>query len=98
MATTPWPPAAQMEISPRPLPFACSVFASVGTIRAPVLLQWCERDTVIAQGAEASVRRFANTHVDLVRYPNVGHWPMWEIPDRFAQDIKTFLDRTVPAH
>lgn len=73
------------------------VGAIAATIRAPVLLQWCERDTVIAQGAEASVRRFANTHVELVRYPDVGHWPMWEIPDRFAKDVKTFLDKAIPA-
>ena len=37
MATTPWPPAAQMEISPRlPGPASCSIFASVATIRPPV--------------------------------------------------------------
>ena len=36
MATTPWPPAAQIEISPRPEPFSASSFASVATIRPPV--------------------------------------------------------------
>ena len=36
-ATTPWPPAAQMEISPRdPEPFSCNSFARVATIRPPV--------------------------------------------------------------
>jgi pimeloyl-ACP methyl ester carboxylesterase len=68
------------------------VGAIAGKVTAPVLLQWCERDTVISQGPEASVKRFAATTVDLVRYPNVGHWPMWEIPDRFAADIIKFLD------
>jgi pimeloyl-ACP methyl ester carboxylesterase len=66
-------------------------------VRAPVLLQWCEQDTVISQGPEASVKRFTNTHVDLIKYPNVGHWPMWEIPDRFAADIMTFLAKQPPA-
>ncbi|WP_161989097.1 alpha/beta fold hydrolase [Sphingomonas glacialis] len=61
-------------------------------VRVPVLLQWCAQDTVISQGAGASVKRFTNTHVDLIEYPNVGHWPMWEIPDRFAADIMRFLD------
>jgi len=68
------------------------VGAIAGKVRAPVLLQWCERDTVISQGPEASVKRFTGTTVDLIRYPNVGHWPMWEIPDRFAADILKFLD------
>ena len=36
-ATTPWPPAAQIEISPRaPEPFSCNSFAKVATIRPPV--------------------------------------------------------------
>lgn len=62
----------------------------------PVLLQWCEQDTVISQGAGASVKRFTNTSVKLINYPNVGHWPMWEIPDRFANDVRAFLDANVP--
>src|SRR6476619_8382286 len=37
MATTPWPPAAQVEIRPRPLPpFSASSLASTLTIRPPV--------------------------------------------------------------
>lgn len=68
------------------------VGAIAGKVRVPVLLQWCERDTVISQGPEASVARFTATHVTLIRYPNVGHWPMWEIPDRFAADVGAFLD------
>ncbi|WP_035707140.1 alpha/beta fold hydrolase [Niveispirillum irakense] len=70
-------------------------------VRVPVLLQWPEEDTVIAQGADASVQRFTQaTSMTLIRYPNVGHWPMWEIPDQFAADIRTFLkglpEETVP--
>jgi pimeloyl-ACP methyl ester carboxylesterase len=71
------------------------VGAIAGKVKAPVLLQWCETDTVISQGAAASVARFTGTKVKLIQYPNVGHWPMWEIPDRFAADIRAFLDQTV---
>ena len=35
-ATTPWPPAAQIEISPRPPPRSPSSLASVARIRPPV--------------------------------------------------------------
>src|SRR3954464_15610146 len=42
MATTPWPPAAQMEISPRlPGPASCSIFARLATIRPPVAANGC---------------------------------------------------------
>lgn len=61
------------------------------TVKAPVLLQWCAEDTVISQGPQASVARFTNTKVDVVHYEHVGHWPMWEIPDQFANDIKAWL-------
>jgi pimeloyl-ACP methyl ester carboxylesterase len=61
-------------------------------VQAPVLLQWCWEDTVISQGPDQSVARFTNTDVTLIEYDKVGHWPMWEIPDLFADDIKAFLE------
>ena len=68
------------------------VGASAEDVTAPVLLQWCWEDTVISQGPGPSVDRFTNTQVTLVEYDNVGHWPMWEIPDQFANDIRAFLE------
>lgn len=59
----------------------------------PVLLQWCSYDTVISQGPQASIKRFANTKVELIEYPQLGHFPMWEDPDLFTRDLKAFLDR-----
>src|SRR5947209_13953478 len=41
MATTTWPPAAQIEMSPRPEPFSARSFASVATIRPPVAAKGC---------------------------------------------------------
>lgn len=75
--------------------FKAGDFGSVAAaaVRVPVLLQWCELDTVISQGPENSVRRFANTQVELVSYPDLGHFPMWEDPDRFTADLRRFLDR-----
>ena len=67
------------------------VGAIAAEVKAPVLLQWCWEDTVISQGPGATVRRFTNTDVKVVEYQHVGHWPMWEIPDQFADDIRTFL-------
>jgi pimeloyl-ACP methyl ester carboxylesterase len=64
---------------------------------APVLLQWCDLDTVIAQSLEDTLRRFVHTQVELVRYPDLGHFPMWEAPDRFSADLRRFLDRVSQA-
>jgi pimeloyl-ACP methyl ester carboxylesterase len=69
------------------------VGAVAETVRVPVLLQWCSYDSVISQGAAASVKRFTNTKVELIEYPGLGHFPMWENPDLFTRDLKIFLDR-----
>ena len=63
------------------------------SVRVPVLLQWCDYDTVISQSADASMKRFTHTKVELIRYPQLGHFPMWENPDLFTRDLKAFLDR-----
>jgi pimeloyl-ACP methyl ester carboxylesterase len=62
-------------------------------VTAPVLLQWCDQDTVIAQSLEDTLRRFVNTQVELVRYADLGHFPMWEAPERFSADLRQFIDR-----
>ncbi|MEO9599416.1 alpha/beta hydrolase [Parasphingorhabdus sp.] len=70
------------------------VAAIAETVRVPVLLQWCAYDTVISQTAQKSVDRFTNTTVELIEYEDLGHFPMWEDPDRFTADLVAFLDRT----
>jgi pimeloyl-ACP methyl ester carboxylesterase len=68
--------------------------AIAGQVTVPVLLQWCEQDTVISQSAGSSVARFTHAPVTLIRYPQFGHFPMWEHPDLFTRDLAAFLDRT----
>ena len=72
------------------------VAAIAETVTVPVLLQWCAYDTVISQSAQQSVERFTNTKVDLIEYNDLGHFPMWEDPDRFTADLIAFLDRQRP--
>jgi pimeloyl-ACP methyl ester carboxylesterase len=67
------------------------VGAVAGTVRVPVLLQWCGYDTVISQGAAPTVSRFTSTTVTLLEYPEVGHFPMWEIPERFSEDLAAWV-------
>ncbi|MEO9634538.1 MAG: alpha/beta hydrolase [Parasphingorhabdus sp.] len=73
------------------------VAAIAETVRVPVLLQWCSYDTVISQTAQKSVERFTNTTVELIEYKDMGHFPMWEDPDRFTADLAAFLDRELEA-
>jgi pimeloyl-ACP methyl ester carboxylesterase len=63
------------------------------SVHVPVLLQWCAYDDVISQGAQASVKRFTNTKVQLIEYNVLGHFPRWENPDLFTRDLKAFLDQ-----
>jgi pimeloyl-ACP methyl ester carboxylesterase len=63
----------------------------LATIKAPVLILWGEEDKLIPV---SSARYFADrlpaatVHI----YPNVGHIPMEEVPDRSAKDVKTWIE------
>lgn len=69
------------------------VGAVAESVHVPVLLQWCSYDDVISQGAQASVARFTNAPVTLIEYPDLGHFPMWEKPARFARDLDAWLGK-----
>jgi len=69
------------------------VAREAAAVRGPVLLQWCSYDTVISQSADSSIKRFANARVELIRYPDLGHFPFWENPDLFTRDLGAWLDR-----
>ena len=60
----------------------------------PTLVLWGATDalTPVANG-----QRFANTLPDakLIVYPEVGHIPMEEIPERSAADVRNFLRERV---
>lgn len=65
-------------------------------LRVPILLQWCDSDPVIpADRAQESVAEFANADVTLIRYPDLGHYPMLEAPERTGKDLRAFFDRVL---
>jgi pimeloyl-ACP methyl ester carboxylesterase len=68
--------------------------AQAEEVTVPVLVQWCEQDTVISQDVEATLARFTRAPVTLISYPQFGHFPMWEDPDLFTADLAAFLNRT----
>ncbi|WP_208948473.1 alpha/beta fold hydrolase [Segnochrobactrum spirostomi] len=61
----------------------------------PALLLWGDRDAVFDRGAQADLARHLErpTAID---YPEVGHAPHWEIPDRVAADIRDFIGAPAP--
>ncbi len=64
------------------------------SVEVPILLQWCDADPVIPKdAADEAVAEFANADVELIRYADLGHYPMLEDPERTGADLKAFMDR-----
>jgi pimeloyl-ACP methyl ester carboxylesterase len=62
----------------------------VSKIKAPTLILWGESDPLIEP---AAAKKFAAAipGSQLITYPNVGHLPQIEIPQRSAADVAAFL-------
>jgi pimeloyl-ACP methyl ester carboxylesterase len=63
----------------------------LSTIRVPTLILWGESDPLIEP---AAAKKFAAAipGAKLITYPNVGHLPQLEIPQRSAADVAAFLN------
>jgi pimeloyl-ACP methyl ester carboxylesterase len=63
----------------------------LATIKVPTMIMWGEEDKLIPV---SSARWFAEAipSTKVVIYPDVGHIPMEEVPDRSAADVKAWLD------
>jgi pimeloyl-ACP methyl ester carboxylesterase len=63
----------------------------LATIKAPVMIMWGAEDNLIPV---SSAKWFAEAmpHANTVVYPNVGHIPMEEIPEKSAREVKAWLD------
>lgn len=70
--------------------------ATLSAIDAPTLVQWGDQDRLLDV---ASARKFADAipNAELIIYPNVGHMPQLEIPERSAEDALVFLRRALAA-
>jgi non-heme chloroperoxidase len=64
--------------------------ADLGRIPAPTLLLWGDRDAVFPrEEQERLVAAISNTR--LLMYPETGHCPNWERPERVVHDLDSFL-------
>ena len=71
--------------------------AEAAQVTAPVLLQWGDRDPVLPTYlADKAVKQFSSTRVTLIHYPDVGHYPMLELPQETGRDLRAFLDKVHP--
>lgn len=63
-------------------------------VTAPILLQWGDRDPVLPKYlADKAVKQFAKAQVTLVHYPDVGHYPMLELPQETGRDLAAWMDK-----
>ncbi len=59
----------------------------------PTLILWGEHDSVFG-GPEQAALRGALPDAEFVAYEQTGHAPHWERPERVAEDVGAFLDRS----
>ncbi len=63
------------------------------SITAPILLQWGDADPVLpVEMAAGAVADFSGTEVEVIHYPDVGHYPMLELPEETGRDLKAYID------
>ena len=68
--------------------------ADIERVIAPTLLVWGDADGLVNREMQTMlVERIG--HAELLVYHGVGHTPRWENPTRFADDIATFVARSV---
>ncbi|MFC3150251.1 alpha/beta fold hydrolase [Litoribrevibacter euphylliae] len=66
----------------------------LGKIKAPVLIMWGEQDRVINYKNSDIFDQLIPNSRKLI-YPDIGHVPMIEIPQRSSQDIHAFIEKNV---
>jgi pimeloyl-ACP methyl ester carboxylesterase len=71
--------------------------ADLGRIVAPTLVIWGKHDGLFAGCAGQQQLISALPHARLLVYPDAGHSPNWEWPERLADDLDAFLRRTPPS-
>ncbi|MGH7573849.1 MAG: alpha/beta fold hydrolase [Longimicrobiales bacterium] len=59
-------------------------------LRIPTLILWGEEDAVFPR-SEQDALLSTSPHARFVVYPETGHAPHWERPERFVQDLERFL-------
>lgn len=71
--------------------YSPEVEASLSSIQIPTLLVWGDKDAMLVRAdQDALLAKIKRSR--LVVYPETGHCPQWEHPERFAADLVTFIE------
>jgi pimeloyl-ACP methyl ester carboxylesterase len=63
----------------------------VATMRKPMLLSYGEQDVIVSPTMGRHIAGIAS-HARLSTYPNVGHAPFWEAPERCNRELREFCE------
>lgn len=74
--------------------------AALSAVRTPTLLVWGLRDDVLPLPSMGALReRLGNALVSEIIMADVGHYPPFEVPERFARILRTYVETAVlPVH
>jgi pimeloyl-ACP methyl ester carboxylesterase len=71
--------------------------AAMNAVKVPVLLIWGGADPLLPYSAmEAMAGYLKNAEVSKIKLPDVGHYPPVEIPQRYAQMVRAYIEAAVP--
>lgn len=71
--------------------------AAMNAVKAPVLLIWGGADPLLPYSAmEALAGYLKNAEVSKIKLPDVGHYPPVEVPQRYAQLVRAYIEAAVP--
>jgi pimeloyl-ACP methyl ester carboxylesterase len=89
---------------PDPLGMAAKVadharsLQNFAAVHAPVLLVWGERDPLLTPPSEKVLANYlTNTQVSALLLPDVGHYPPIEVPVRFGQIVRDYIEIATPS-
>jgi pimeloyl-ACP methyl ester carboxylesterase/tetratricopeptide (TPR) repeat protein len=66
--------------------------AELGKIKVPVTIFWGEKETIFSREEQEPLLK-GLSKVKFIVYPNSGHSPNWEEPERFAGDLNAILHK-----
>ena len=65
--------------------------AQLAKIKAPTLIIWGDKENIFPRSEQDALRAVLKNSL-LKVYPDTGHAPNWERPERFAKDLQEFLN------
>lgn len=91
MASPDYPAAARATLRALRGSVGHPLGSAAASVRAPTLIIWGERDYILPVEGARLLRRSIRG-AELLVYPDSGHCPMLDAPERFAREVTRFLE------